>query len=153
MASRSEKARRKSLLRDLWWKSEEAKDFCDREFHLWKKNATWKHFSEHKWRLIMGLEHAIEHTATTPDAEALRDQASLFELVSQYTPLRLVGEGLYRGKCCFHNGTSSGSLSVNEKKKVWYCHGCAEGGDIYSFLMKAEKLKFPEAIRLLARLI
>jgi DNA primase len=53
------------------------------------------------------------------------------------------------GLCPFHNDREP-SLIVDEKKALWNCLGaCSEGGDIYNFVMKIDKVSFPEAHNIL----
>lgn len=40
---------------------------------------------------------------------------------------------------------------VNEEKQIFHCFGCGEGGDVYTFLMKAGHFTFPEAAKELAK--
>lgn len=37
------------------------------------------------------------------------------------------------------------SLSINRKKKLFYCHGCKQGGDVYQFVMLMESCDFKTA--------
>lgn len=46
--------------------------------------------------------------------------------------------------CIFHDDKEA-SLSVNLKKGIFYCHGCGEKGDVYSFVMKQEGCDFKTA--------
>lgn len=49
------------------------------------------------------------------------------------------------GHCPFHNDKTP-SFVVDEAKGLWNCLGkCAEGGDLYKFVMKADRLSFPAA--------
>src|SRR5262245_34716137 len=40
---------------------------------------------------------------------------------------------------------------VNPKKGIFHCFGCGVGGDAFGFLMRQDRLTFPEAVRALAR--
>jgi DNA primase len=40
---------------------------------------------------------------------------------------------------------------VNEEKQIFHCFGCGEGGDVFTFLMKAGHFSFPEAVEMLAK--
>src|SRR4030042_4784887 len=40
---------------------------------------------------------------------------------------------------------------VNEKKQIFHCVGCVEGGAVFSFLMKTDHFSCPEAAEELAK--
>src|SRR5438477_7465795 len=40
---------------------------------------------------------------------------------------------------------------VNPKKGIFHCFGCGVGGDVFGFLMRQDRLSFPEAVRALAK--
>jgi DNA primase len=40
---------------------------------------------------------------------------------------------------------------VNPRKGIFHCFGCGVGGDVFGFLMRQDRLSFPEAVRALAR--
>ncbi len=79
--------------------------------------------------------------------EILR-RLDMAEVVGEYVQLRRRGDRLW-GLCPFHNEKTP-SFSVNPDKGVFYCFGCHKGGDLFTFVMEAEKLSFVEALRLLA---
>ncbi|MGN1090372.1 MAG: DNA primase [Huintestinicola sp.] len=51
--------------------------------------------------------------------------------------------------CPFHSEKSP-SCHVNVSKQFFHCFGCGAGGDVITFIMKAENLEYIEAVRLLA---
>src|SRR4051794_32783777 len=54
--------------------------------------------------------------------------------------------GWAQTKCCFHEGKSKTSLSVNLVEGHFHCFSCgAKGGDLVSFLMQREQLTFKQA--------
>ncbi|MBM3252725.1 MAG: DNA primase, partial [Candidatus Omnitrophica bacterium] len=75
----------------------------------------------------------------------IRSMVSLPYIVQRYTHLNRHGTGL----CPFHTERHP-SFSVNAKKGLWHCFGCGAGGDIFDFVMRAENLTFPNAVKLLA---
>jgi DNA primase len=85
---------------------------------------------------------------TRSDLEEIRSRASIVEVVSEYVTLRKAGRN-FVGLCPFHREKTP-SFSVNPDKQIFYCFGCGEGGDVFSFLMKINNTGFPEALKLLA---
>jgi len=84
----------------------------------------------------------------TDVVEAVRAQADLRSIVSDYLPLKKSG-AKYRALCPFHSEKSP-SFYVDADKQLFYCFGCGTGGDVFKFLMLYEKLEFPEALKTLA---
>lgn len=78
-------------------------------------------------------------------------QCNLVEFVQQYVPLKRVGKN-FVGLCPFHDEKTP-SFSINPEKQLFYCFGCKEGGNIFSFLQKKENLSFIEAVKTLANLL
>ena len=81
--------------------------------------------------------------------QQVRDRVDLVELVGRSVSLKRAGRR-YKGLCPFH-GEKTPSFHVNPDKGTYYCFGCQEGGDAFSFLIKVENLTFAEAARSLAR--
>ncbi len=81
--------------------------------------------------------------------EEIRERTDIVSLVSEYVTLKKVGRN-FVGLCPFH-ADNNPSFSVNPEKRIWYCFGCHEGGDVFSFIQKIEGLSFPEAAERLAR--
>jgi DNA primase len=81
--------------------------------------------------------------------QRVRDRVDLVELVGRTVSLKRAGRS-YKGLCPFH-GEKTPSFHVNPDKGTYYCFGCQEGGDAFSFLIKVENLTFAEAVRSLAR--
>jgi len=79
----------------------------------------------------------------------IRDRASILEVVSDYVALKKTGKN-YKGLCPFH-AEKTPSFMVNEEKQIFHCFGCGEGGDAFTFLMKAGHFSFPEAVEELAK--
>lgn len=83
------------------------------------------------------------------EKEEIRARTDIVELIGGYTALRQAGRS-YKGLCPFHQEKTP-SFTVNPEKGLWRCYGaCQTGGDVFSFLMKAEGLSFPEASERLA---
>ncbi len=79
----------------------------------------------------------------------IRDRSSILEVVSDYVALKKAGKN-HRGLCPFHSEKTP-SFMVNEEKQIFHCFGCGEGGDVFTFLMKAGHFSFPQAVEELAK--
>jgi len=80
--------------------------------------------------------------------EQVRQSIDIVDLVGGYLQLRRQGRN-YVGICPWHDD-SRPSLNVNPQRQSWKCWVCDVGGDVFSFVMKAEGLEFREALELLA---
>ena len=80
--------------------------------------------------------------------EEIKDRANIVDIISEYVALKKAGRN-YVGLCPFHREKSP-SFTVNQDKQIFYCFGCQEGGNVFSFLMKINGMTFPEAVRHMA---
>jgi DNA primase len=78
----------------------------------------------------------------------LRRQADIVRLISDYVTLKKKGANWMA--CCPFHQEKSPSFSVSPSKEIFYCFGCGKGGSIFNFVMEAEHVTFPEAIRIVA---
>ena len=82
-------------------------------------------------------------------AQTVKQQADIVRIIGDYIKLRKSGAQNYTGLCPFHK-EKTGSFSVNATHNYFYCFGCHEKGDVFTFVMKMENISFPEAIRVVA---
>ncbi len=80
--------------------------------------------------------------------ETVRNSADIIRVVSDYVSLKGAGSA-FKGLCPFHSEKTP-SFSVHREKQIFHCFGCGAGGDVFSFVMLAEKVPFPEAVRIIA---
>ncbi|NOQ97534.1 MAG: DNA primase [Calditrichae bacterium] len=80
--------------------------------------------------------------------DRIRDSVDIVELISRYINLRKQGKN-YKSLCPFHPEKTP-SFSVSPDKQIFYCFGCGAGGNVFNFLMRFEKITFPEAFQKLA---
>jgi DNA primase len=78
----------------------------------------------------------------------IKEKLSVAEVLRGYINLIPAGKNL-KALCPFHKEKTP-SFMVSPERGSWYCFGCAEGGDIFSFVMKYEQVEFFEALKLLA---
>ena len=99
---------------------------------------------------IHGLTRNREEKVVYSDdiIEEVRGRSDIVDVISGYVRLTRKGSS-YFGLCPFHNEKSP-SFSVSGSKQMFYCFGCGEGGNVFSFIMKYENYTFPEAVKLLA---
>src|SRR3990172_4073255 len=81
--------------------------------------------------------------------QAIRDRLSIVEVVSGYVSLKKAGKN-HVGLCPFHSEKSP-SFTVNDERGLFHCFGCGAGGTVFTFVMRADRITFPEAVELLAR--
>ncbi len=82
------------------------------------------------------------------DVARVRDATDLVSLVSETVVLKQKGR-LFWGNCPFH-GEKTPSFKIDPTTQLWHCFGCNRGGDAFGYVMEAEHLEFPDAVRRLA---
>ncbi len=82
--------------------------------------------------------------------EEIKSRLDIVDIVSDYLPLRKSGRS-FSGFCPFHQNTRTPAFYVFPETQTWHCFGaCAEGGDLFSFVMKKEGWDFKEALAKMA---
>ena len=81
--------------------------------------------------------------------EEIRNRCDIVDIISEYVHLKPAGKG-FKGLCPFHEEKTP-SFMVSPEKQLFHCFGCGEGGNVFNFLMKYEKLSFFEAVKILAQ--
>lgn len=75
----------------------------------------------------------------------IKERLLIRDLISEHTEVNQRGFVL----CPFH-ADKNPSLKINEEKNLWYCFGCNEGGDIFSFTEKLYNIPRSGALKILA---
>ncbi|MER6177562.1 DNA primase [Streptosporangium sp. NPDC001681] len=83
------------------------------------------------------------------DIALVRERSPIADIVGEHIQLRNAGGGNLKGLCPFHEEKSP-SFNVTPTRGYWYCFGCAEGGDVITFVRRLEHLSFGEAVERLA---
>lgn len=81
--------------------------------------------------------------------EEVRLASDIVDVISAYVRLKRRGKS-YVGLCPFHQEKTP-SFHVAPDKQMYYCFGCQEGGNVFTFVMKTENVSFAEAVRSLAQ--
>jgi DNA primase len=90
----------------------------------------------------------VAQTSWQEIKEQVRQATNIVDLVGGYLELRRQGAA-YLARCPFHDDQKP-SLNVNPVKQYWRCFVCDIGGDVFDFVMRKERVTFPEALRILA---
>ena len=70
------------------------------------------------------------------------------QTIGSYVTLKRAGSN-FNGLCPFHSEKTP-SFTVFPNSKSFYCFGCGAGGDVISFIMRAENLDYVDALEFLA---
>lgn len=83
--------------------------------------------------------------------DEIKSRLDLVDIVSDHVQLRRSGRN-YAGFCPFHPNTRTPAFYVFPETQTWRCFGaCAEGGDLFSYVMKKEGWDFKEALKQMAK--
>ena len=80
--------------------------------------------------------------------DEIEQRSDITDVISSYVTLQRAGSNL-KGLCPFHSEKTP-SFVVYPASNSFYCFGCGAGGNVFSFVMKAENLDFAGAAEFLA---
>jgi DNA primase len=80
--------------------------------------------------------------------EKIKERISIVDLISSYIQVVQAGKN-YKAKCPFHNEKTP-SFFISPDRGTYYCFGCGEKGDVFSFVEKFEGLDFVGSLKVLA---
>lgn len=81
--------------------------------------------------------------------EDILSRVDIVEVISSYLPLKRAGRN-FKANCPFHHEKTP-SFMVSPDRQIYHCFGCGESGNAFKFLMRYERMEFPEAVEALAR--
>ena len=82
------------------------------------------------------------------NVEAIKERLDIAEVVGSYLTLQKAGSN-FKAKCPFHNEKTA-SFLISTARQSYYCFGCGEKGDIFTFVEKMEGVDFKSALKTLA---
>ncbi len=83
------------------------------------------------------------------DIRRVREANDIVSVFSDRHQMRQKGRTFWC--CCPFHDEATPSCQVDPATQLFYCFGCHEGGDVFSYIMKSEDLDFPDAVRKLAQ--
>ena len=82
------------------------------------------------------------------NVEQIKDRLNIVEVISSYIKVEKAGIN-FKARCPFHNEKTP-SFFISPSRQNFYCFGCGEKGDIFSFVQKFEGVDFIGALKILA---
>ncbi len=79
--------------------------------------------------------------------DQIKERLSIEDCISSYITILPSGKN-FKAKCPFHNEKTP-SFFISPERGNYYCFGCAEKGDIFSFVEKFEGVDFRGALKIL----
>lgn len=99
---------------------------------------------------FVNIGPALQRRKANEEVEQLKRGVLIENVVSHYVQLRRRGKN-FVAQCPFHDDRIP-SFVVYPVTQSFYCFGCKAHGDVVDFLMRIEKLTFPEALQTLREL-
>ncbi|MDD5097368.1 MAG: DNA primase, partial [Candidatus Omnitrophica bacterium] len=81
--------------------------------------------------------------------EDILGRVDIVEIISGYISLKKSGSN-FKCNCPFHHEKTA-SFMVSADRQIYHCFGCGESGNVFKFLMRHERMSFPEAVEMLAK--
>ena len=81
--------------------------------------------------------------------EDILSRLDIVEVISGYIPLKKSGRN-FKANCPFHQEKTA-SFMVSPERQIYHCFCCGESGNAFKFLMRHERMEFPEAVEVLAK--
>lgn len=76
----------------------------------------------------------------------VKNQLDIVTVVTEYTNLKKTGSQYWKAPCPFHHEKTP-SFTVSPHKKIFYCFGCHQTGDVINFIEKIENVSAIQAVQ------
>jgi DNA primase len=84
--------------------------------------------------------------------EHIRQKAAIEDIIKRYVPTLTKKGKNFVGLCPFHKEKTP-SFTVSPDKQMFYCFGCHEGGNVFTFISKVEHVDFVESVKIVGELV
>ena len=100
--------------------------------------------------IVLGASVLTAPAFNSDFRELVRAQTDIVRLIGDFVALSPRRGGReFVGLCPFHEDHNP-SFTVNPERQTYRCWACGEAGDCFSFVMKQDRLTFPECLEMLA---
>ena len=82
--------------------------------------------------------------------DEITNRADIVDIIGKSLKIKRQGSNYFA--CCPFHKEKSPSFSINPLKQMYHCFGCAESGNVISFVMKYNGWEFIDSIKYLATL-
>lgn len=76
----------------------------------------------------------------------VKNQLDIITVITEYTSLKKTGSQYWKAPCPFHHEKTP-SFTVSPHKKIFYCFGCHQTGDVINFIEKIENISAIQAVQ------
>ena len=76
----------------------------------------------------------------------VKNQLDIITVITEYTNLKKTGSQYWKALCPFHHEKTP-SFTVSPHKKIFYCFGCHQTGDVINFIEKVENITAIQAVQ------
>ncbi len=80
--------------------------------------------------------------------DRVREAVDIVDVISERVPLKRAGKS-FRALCPLHEEKTP-SFHVVPDKQIFYCFGCHQGGDVFTFLRVHDGMSFAESVKAIA---
>ena len=87
-------------------------------------------------------------TITDNIKEEIKSRCDIVDVITEHVPLKQQGKN-FIGLCPFHDDKNP-SFYVSRERQMFKCWSCNAAGDVFTFVMKYQKMTYPEAVKALA---
>lgn len=82
------------------------------------------------------------------NVEQIKEKLNIVDVISSYIKVEKAGIN-FKARCPFHNEKTP-SFFISPSRQSFYCFGCGEKGDVFTFVEKFENIDFKETLKMLA---